>query len=149
MFHLSDPDLCMCEEFWRIDYSVSALLPPTLPLSPMSGWLSVDNCITAYYLPNPRAWVSQLTVGPCWESWNCLPTSYLMSFVCFISLSSCYHPTILCLPNVHCPSFSTSFCFPLSFSFLISFYFFLVPLSIPDPFSSFSYSSISNPTHTT
>lgn len=57
-FHFPDSGLGMCRELWCIDYSASALLPPTLPVSPMSGWLSVDNCITAYYLSNPRSWIT-------------------------------------------------------------------------------------------
>lgn len=105
MFHLLLSVLCMCEESWHIDYFASVL--PTLPLSSMSGWLSVDTSITAYYCTvQITATESQFTVGSSSESWNYLLASYLMSCLC----SKSFFPTILCSPWLHWTSFHYFLC---------------------------------------
>lgn len=110
----------MCEEFCRIDYSVSALLPPTLPLSPMSGWLSVDNRITAYYLPNPRAWV----------------TAYCRAFFRKMKLLADFIPDFLSMLYNFLPSHNLMSTFIL-LSFLYFIFSFIFPSLSPNCFPCF------------
>ena len=101
-------------EFCRIDYSMSALLPATLPLSPMSGWLGVDNCITAYYLPNPRAWVPAYC-RICFGKLK-LPAHFIPDF-----LFTLYNFLPGIVPQSHIHLVTSVLSFPLPFTFPHSF----------------------------